>query len=112
MSANGFMSVTWNYTHTGGLPLTSVSVSYTKQVEGLNITHPTPLTVNEVESTSVVDQNLEAGFEYLFNITAMNDHDSSTILCGPTLHAYGKTSVITIDTATEGIANMYLYYIN
>ena len=92
MSANGFMTVTWNYTHTGGLPLTNILVSYVKQLEGLNINinQSTFVTVNEVDATSVKVPNLEAGFGYIFNITAVNNYSSSSIFCGPTFHANGE----------------------
>ena len=94
MSANGFMTVTWNYTHTGGLPLTNILVSYVKQLEGLNINininQSTSVTVNEVDATSVKVPNLEAGFGYIFNITAVNNYSSSSIFCGPTFHANGE----------------------
>ena len=89
MSANGFMTVTWNYTHTGGLPLTNILVSYIKQLEGLNVNLSTLVSENEVDATSVEVPNLEAGFGYIFNITAVSNHSSSSIFCGPTLHVNG-----------------------
>ena len=67
--------------------MTNISVSYIKQVGGLiNTSHSTPIAVNQVDATSVEVPNLEVGFEYVFIITAMNAHGSSSIICGPTLY--------------------------
>ena len=86
VSSNSIITVTWNYNRTGGLPLTNISVSVTKQVEGLIISHSTPIAVNQIDATSVEVPNLEVGFEYVFIITAVNANGSSSIVCGPTLY--------------------------
>ena len=39
--------------------------------------------------------NLVAGFEYTFNITAVNSNGPSNILCGPVLHRVGESANMT-----------------
>ena len=94
VSSNGVVTVTWSYIHTGGLPLTSVSVSYRsnedlKASESVSV----PVTVTATNVTSVVVPGLVAGFEYTFNLTAQNKNGSSSILCGPTLHRVGESKI-------------------
>ena len=93
VSANGAVELTWTYNHTGGLPLTRLSVSYTAiDDSGSAITIPSPVTVSSVDATSVTISTLEAGFEYGFNITAENKNGSSSIQCGPIPHVIGKAA--------------------
>ena len=84
VSMNGVITVTWSYVHTGGLPLTNVSVMYTS-TDLLNSTtsSPIPIPVSGVDTTSITISNLEAGLKYSFNITAHNGHGSSSIICRP-----------------------------
>ena len=86
-SSNGVVTVTWSYVHTGGLPLTNVSVSYTNS----NLS-PIPIPFNDisVDTTLVTVPDLKAGFQYTFNVTAENSEGSSSTLCGPIALVSGK----------------------
>ena len=95
-STNGNITVTWSYTHTGGLPLTSVSVSYSKLLEASTVSRQNPVTISNISATSVVVPNLEAGFEYVFDITAENSEGSMSISCGPILHLIGESTHVYI----------------
>ena len=86
VSSNGVFTVTWSYIHTGGLPLTNVSVFYT-----YDDSSPIPVPVNNVATSSVAVSNVEAGFSYTFNITAENSIGSSSISCRPTVHVLGNS---------------------
>ena len=88
VSSNGVITATWSYIHTGGLPLTSVSVVYT-YTEGSTVNHVL-IDVPNIHATSVSVAGLTTGFKYTFNITTGNDYGTSSILCGPILHAIGK----------------------
>ena len=79
VSSSGTVTVTWSYIHTGGLPLTNVSVSYTSD----NSLSPIPIPLISVDTTSVTIPDLKAGFEYTFNVTAENSEGSSSTVCGP-----------------------------
>ena len=86
-SINGDITVTWSYIHMGGLPLTDVFVMY-KSVTDINL-----VSFDDIDTStmSIEVPNLVAGFEYTFNITAVNSNGSSNILCGPVLHRVGKS---------------------
>lgn len=87
VSLNDVISVAWSYIHTGGLPLTNVSVTYTISCSEIDSTAsgPIPIPFSDLESSTVSVTNLEFGFEYTFNITAQNSNGTSSVLCGPTL---------------------------
>ena len=86
------MELTWRYNHTGGLPLTGLSVSYTTiESDGSDIGASSRVVVSNVDASSVAVSNLEAGYGYVFNITAENGNGYSSILCGPTFHNTGKS---------------------
>ena len=68
-SANGVITVTWSYIHTGGLPLTNVSVTFFSNGVETAI-NSIPVSDTDTQSTDVPD--LVTGFEYSFNITAVN----------------------------------------
>ena len=84
-SANGFITVTWHYNYTGGLPITNISVSYNVNNGESN----TRLAETESDATAVKVQDLKLGFEYVFTISARNNHGSTSILCGPILYVTG-----------------------
>jgi hypothetical protein len=88
VSSNGTITATWSYIHTGGLPLTDVSVAYTF-TEGSTENY-IPVDVPNIHSTFVTVHGLPTGFKYTFNIITRNDYGTSSILCGPILHAIGK----------------------
>ena len=73
------ITVSWSYIHTGGLPLTNVSVSYHFD----NSLSPIPIPLISVDSTLVTLPYLNAGFEYTFIVIAENSEGSSSTLCGP-----------------------------
>ena len=80
-SANGVVIVTWFYIHTGGLPLTNVSLSYTYEDEFI-ISKPVPVSISSVDITRIIVPNLEAGFRYTFNVTSQNRLGSTSTSCG------------------------------
>ena len=86
---HGGITVAWSYIHTGGLPLDSVSVSYTFE-EGSTVSDPVSVTVSNAEATMVNVPRLGAGVRYTFMITAVNSIGSSYIMCGPTFLEVGK----------------------
>ena len=87
VSFNGTVTVTWSYIHTGGLPLTNVSVSY----KNINSLKPIPIPSISVDTTSVTIPDLKAGFEYIFNVTAVNSEGSSSTVCGSTTPESGDS---------------------
>ena len=76
--ADGAATVTWSYIHTGGLPLTNVSVSYYFE----SVLNSIPIPLISVDTTLVTIPDLKAGFQYTFNVTAENSEGSSSTLCG------------------------------
>ena len=93
VSTNGIMELSWRFEHTGGLPLTSLSVSYTVTDDsGSPAATPSPVPVDSLNAMSVTVQNLEAGLEYTFTITAENGNGISSIQCGPTSLETGKAT--------------------
>ena len=93
-SDGGVMTAMWSYIHTGGLPLTDVSVFYT-YTDGATVNLINVPDTN-TNTTSIMVGTLMAGFRYTFNITAENSNGSSSILCGPTLHVIGESVTITL----------------
>ena len=81
VSMKGDVTVTWSYIHTGGLPLTNISVFYTFE-EGSTIGDPNLVQVGSISTTSVTLVELQPGYRYTFNITAENNNGTSSILCG------------------------------
>ena len=87
-SDEGVITAMWSYNHTGGLPLTDVSVFYTYE-EGATI-NSIAVQNTYANTTSVMVGGLVAGFRYSFNVTAENSNGSASILCGPTLLVIGE----------------------
>ena len=94
-SANGTITVSWSFTHIGGVPLTNLSVFYTF-LEGLNSVNGTEKYVG-VGDTSVMVTGLEAGTTYTFSVIAVNSEGSAVSQCTPEIHREGKSS-LTIST--------------
>ena len=90
VSSNGLVVVSWNYNHTGGLPLTQVLVWYDTLLEGSANGSSKSVPISNVNATSVFLSNLQAGFEYVFTIIAGNDIGDSSISCGPVPHEIGE----------------------
>ena len=95
-SANGVITVMWSYVHTGGLPLTSVSVVYRFE-EGLAMSSPTDVDIANIEVMRAMVSNLIAGRLYTFTITTENSNGSTSIDCGPVRHDVGKYNVISFN---------------
>ena len=79
----------WLYNHTGGLPITNVSVLYSVNDSSSNV-NSLEITLTETDATSVNVRHLKLGFEHVFNITAKNNHGYTSILCGPVLYVTGE----------------------
>ena len=97
VSSNGVITVTWSYIHTGGLPLTDLSISYASLLNHSDILIDylsNTVSISTVDATSITVPNLAAGAEYIFNITAENRIGLSSILCGPTFHKSGEIKSI------------------
>ena len=90
---NRFITVAWLYNHTGGLPITNVSVLYSVNDSSSNVNN-LEITLAETDATSVNVSDLKPGFEYVFNITANNNHGYTSILCGPVLYVTGEHTLI------------------
>ena len=90
VSSNGLVVVSWNYNHTGGLPLTQVLVWYDTLLEGSVNGSSKSVPISDVDVASVSLSNLQAGFEYLFTIIAENNIGNSSISCGPVSHEIGE----------------------
>ena len=93
VSSNGIITVSWSYTHTGGLHLTNVSVIYRFE-EGPAMSSPTPVDVVSAEVMRVMVTNLVAGRLYTFTITSENSNGSTSIDCGPIHHNTGKYRIV------------------
>ena len=90
-SMNGTITVSWSFTHIGGVPLTNLSVFYTF-LEGLNSVNGTEKYVG-VGDTTVMVTGLEAGTTYTFSVIAVNSEGSAVSQCTPEIHREGKLSL-------------------
>ena len=87
-SQNGVIIVSWSFVHTGGLPLTNISITYGFQQDlSRNILIPVP---GGISARFVMVPNLVAGEVYIFNIIAENTYGSSTVQCEGILHELGE----------------------
>ncbi len=88
-SADGVITVSWDYVHTGGLNLTSVQVLYQLSTEEAYL----GWLEGDVNCTSgcfLVVYNLTAGFSYVFVINASNDEGPGVEMCPEVSHTIGK----------------------
>ena len=98
VSTDGAITVNWSYIHTGGLPLTNVSVFYMFEEGSTTISDPNLFPAGSINTTSVTLVGLQPGYRYTFNITAENSNGTSNILCGVTVHImFGESSVNGLD---------------
>ena len=74
--------------HTGGLPLTGLSVTYSYE-EGVS-TITRSVGVSSLGDTIVTVPGLVAGEEYTFTVTAENSNGSSSTVCEPVNHIIGE----------------------
>ena len=88
LSEDGIITVSWSYVHTGGLPLTALSVMYSYVNRQTTVTNP--VAISDVGSLSATVSGLVVGLVYTFSITAENRNGSSTTVCEPVLHEIGK----------------------
>ena len=51
------------------------------------------ISISDTKAESVEVPNLVTGFDYSFNVTAVNSIGQSNILCGPIVHRVGEPSV-------------------
>ena len=97
--ADGAVTVTWSYVHTGGLPLTNVLVSFSE--DGLS---PIPIPLINIDTTLVTIPDLKIGPQYTFNVTAENSEGSASTLCGFTTLESGDWTKTTTFLVTETMA--------
>ena len=88
MSQDGDITVMWSYVHTGGLPLTGVSVMYS-YVEGTS-TNTEAVSSVGISDLMVTVPDLVAGEQYTFTVTAENSNGSSSTVCEPVDHIIGE----------------------
>ncbi len=93
VSDNGAIAITWSLTHTGGLPLASLSISYS-YTEGLNIVQGDRVAMVSVDDTSAPFSELVTGFAYTFTVTAVNSLGSSMSVCAPVEHLIGELTML------------------
>ena len=83
----------WTYIHTGGLPLTDLSVMYSYEEGASTVSRSVGVNLNDL---SVTVSGLVAGEEYTFTVTAENSNGSSSTVCEPVNHIigeYGRSSL-------------------
>ena len=88
VSENGTLTVSWSYIHTGGLPLTGVSVRY-RYVEGFSIN--TEIVQGVIKSAVMARaHDLVVGKDYTFIVNATNMYGSSIAECPAINHLVGE----------------------
>ena len=95
VSANGVITVTWGYTHTGGLEITEVIVQYGIYSSG-------PIDFQDIPNGNLTDPSQEtlvvsdliAGRAYVFQVTASNDIGPASVDCLPVMHLVGELRCI------------------
>lgn len=90
-SRNGNITASWTYIHTGGLPLTGVSVTYTYEEGTSTVTNSVKVGTNDMKFSV---PGLVTGREYTFTVTAQNMNGSNSTVCTPVDHIIGKHTLI------------------
>ena len=80
---------TWSYVHTGGLPLTGLSVTYSYEEGVSTVTRSVGVNL-AIDDFMVTVSGLVAGEEYTFTVTAENSNGSSSTACEPVNHIVGE----------------------
>ena len=95
----------WTYVHTGGLPLTDLSVVYSYEEGASTVSQ----SVNGVSlnDLSVTVSGLVAGEEYTFTVTAENSNGSSSTVYQPVNHIIGEPSLSGIKLVNFHFPIMY-----
>ena len=78
---------TWSYVHTGGLPLTGLSVTYSYEEGESTVTRSVGVNLDD---SMVTVPGLVAGEVYTFTVMAENSNGSSSTACEPVNHIIGK----------------------
>jgi hypothetical protein len=86
---NGNITASWTYVHTGGFPLTGVSVNYTYEEGTSTVTNSVNVGINDMRFSV---PGLVTGKEYTFTVTAQNMNGSNSSVCAPVDHIIGKHS--------------------
>ena len=87
MSRNGNITASWTYIHTGGPPLTDLSLMYSYEEGASTVSRSVGVNLNDL---SVTVSGLVAGEEYTFTVTADNSNGSSSTVCELVDHIIGK----------------------
>ena len=86
ISSNGNIRASWSYVHTGGLPLTGLSVTYSYEEGVSTVTRSVGVNLDDL----MVTVSGLAGEEYTFTATAENINGSSSTACEPVNHIIGE----------------------
>ena len=95
VSANGVITVTWGYTHTGGLEITEVIVQYGIYSSGpIDFQDIPDGNLTDLSQQTLVVSDLIAGRAYVFRVTASNDIGPASVDCPPVMHLVGELRCI------------------
>ena len=81
-ASGGNITITWSFNHTGGLPLTDLTISYVFREGTTDITRNGP-PVGLADTTADIQPMLVAGQGLVYTpmVTATNEQGSSTVQC-------------------------------
>ena len=94
LSFNGFVNLSWEYIHTGGLNLTALTVDYVTHelAEFQNVRND----LSDSDRTTLQVDSLAAGESYTFRITASNERGEAQAYCPELWHSTGTYSMQTV----------------
>ena len=87
VSNNGTITASWSYVHTGGLPLTGLSVMYSYEEGASTVARSVGVNLDDFMASV---SGLVAGEEYTFTVIAENTNGSSSTVCEPVDHIVGE----------------------